>query len=95
VKEIYGQATKVIKVPIYEAFPPGVFSMRKKEEHRERRKYMRYVFSFNHLLKIESVIQDKVRELVDVLEEAKGKSVNVLLYFRMLAFDIITNSSCS
>jgi hypothetical protein len=90
VKEIYGQSTKVIKAPIYDSFPAGVFSMRKKEQHRERRKYMSHVFSFSHLAKVEIVIQDKLKELVHVIEEMNGKPLNVLEFFRMLAFDIIS-----
>ena len=92
IKDLYGQNTKVTKAPIYGTFPPGIFSMRGKEEHKQRRKSMSPVFSFAHLMTLESVIHEKIDDLLEVIEESEGRGLNMLELFRMLSLDIISLS---
>jgi hypothetical protein len=64
--------------------------MRKKEDHRQRRRYLSHAFSLSHLVKVEPVIQDKVQTLKEIIDNSTGQSMNVLQWFRMLALDIIS-----
>jgi cytochrome P450 len=93
VKDIYGQSAKVVKAPIYENFPPGIFSMRTKEDRRERRKQMSHVFSTSHLITVEPVVQGKVQGLLDVLADAKGAPFDMIQWFRMFSLDVISIES--
>ena len=90
IKDLYGQSTQVIKAPIYDTFPKGVFGMRKKEDHRQRRRYLSHAFSLSYLVKVEPVIQEKVQTLKEIIDKSTGQSMNILQWFRMLALDIIS-----
>ncbi|KAH8804408.1 cytochrome P450 [Xylogone sp. PMI_703] len=92
IKEIYGQASDFLKAPIYDKFslpPVGVFSMRKKEEHRQRRKLLSHAFSQSNLLEIEPVIGGIIKQLLGRIEQSAGKPVNALSLLRMFALDVV------
>jgi cytochrome P450 len=65
VHEIYSQQTPYMKAPIYETFslpPIGIFSMRDKAEHSQRRRLLSHAFSQTNLLGTEPLIKDLVKK---------------------------------
>jgi len=64
--------------------------MRKKADHRKCRRYLSHAFSLSHLIKVEPVIQEKVKTLKEIIDKSTGQSMNVLQWFRMLGLDIIS-----
>ena len=63
--------------------------MRNIQQVRERRRYLSSVFSWPYLQKIEPVICQNLKLLIDVIDEFIGKPLPVLHWFRLLALDII------
>lgn len=92
VKEIYSQQTQYMKAPIYDDFSKpyiGIFSMRNKTEHSQRRRLLSHAFSQSNLNNTEPLIKQKIEKLVAIIDGRVGKPLDMLLLFRLLAFDII------
>lgn len=92
VKEIYGQQTEYLKAPVYDDFstaPVGIFSMRNKMEHSQRRRLLSHAFSQSNLTNTEPLIRQQIEKLVACIDGSVGKSLDLLALFRMVAFDII------
>jgi cytochrome P450 len=92
VKEIYSQQTDFMKSGFYDAIAkpvPGIFSMRNKAEHGQRRRLLSHAFSQSNLLNTEPLIRQQIQKLVTRVDGAGGATLDMLLLFRLLAFDII------
>jgi cytochrome P450 len=92
VKEIYGQATVYMKAPIYDTFslpPLGIFSMRDKREHAQRRRLLAHAFSQANLYDTEPLIMKKIEKTALNIQDSNGRAINVLALFRSLALDIV------
>jgi cytochrome P450 len=92
VKELYGQQTQFMKAPIYDAFvvqPAGIFSMRDKAAHGQRRRLLSHAFSQSSLLDTEPIIKSTVADLVSRILERLGQPTDMLLLFRLTAFDVV------
>ncbi|KEF60630.1 uncharacterized protein A1O9_02191 [Exophiala aquamarina CBS 119918] len=92
VKELYSQQTQFMKAPSYETFvvpPVGIFSMRDKAAHSQRRRLLSHAFSQSNLYDTEPIIGQIISKLVAHLEGRLGKSTDMLLWFRLTAFDIV------
>lgn len=92
VKEIYGQQTVFMKAPIYDNFsspPIGIFSMRGKAQHSERRRLLSHAFSQVNLSETEPLIEQQIQKLVRRVEANLSKPLDMLELFRMTAFDIV------
>ncbi|KAF2477738.1 cytochrome P450 [Lindgomyces ingoldianus] len=89
-KDIYSPMTKCMKSPIYESMGrPGVFGMRDKEQHRERRNRVAHVFAMNVLKELEPAVQAQIANLTRILGECGGRPFDVVKPMRMLALDIM------
>jgi benzoate 4-monooxygenase len=93
VKQIYSQQTAFLKAPIYETMsvpPLGIFSLRDKTEHSKRRRLLSHVFSQSNISQSESLVAKQVHRLVhEHVEVGLGKPLDMLLLFRLTAFDIV------
>lgn len=92
VKEIYGQQTEFMKSHFYDAVAkpvPGIFSMRNKAEHGQRRRLLSHAFSQSNLQNTEPLIREQIQRLLFRLDNEAGRPSDMLLLFRLLAFDII------
>lgn len=92
VKELYGQRTSFMKAPVYDTFsfpPVGVFSLRDRDAHSQRRRLLSGAFSQSNLNEAEPLLQTQVKRLVTIMEESCGKAVDVLALFRMFALDVV------
>ena len=92
IKEVYGQTSVFLKAPIYDSFsqrPVGIFAMRNKEDHRQRRKLLSHAFAQSNLLEIEPVIGSVMRQLLGRIEENLNRPIDALLLLRMFALDIV------
>lgn len=92
IKEIYSQQTGFLKAPIYEIMsvrPLGIFSMRDKAEHSQRRRLLSHAFSQANLFDCEPLIQQQINNLLALLDAGSGKAADVLSLFRLTAFDIV------
>ncbi len=92
VKELYGQQTQFIKARFYETFvvhPVGIFSMREKTAHSQRRRLLSHAFSQSNLLDTEPIIKQIISKLVGHIRGSEGQSADLLLWFRLTAFDIV------
>lgn len=92
VKELYSQQTQFMKAPSYETFvvpPVGIFSMRDKAAHSQRRRLLSHAFSQSNLYNTEPIIKQIISTLVANLEGRLGESTDMLLWFRLTAFDIV------
>lgn len=92
VKELYSQQTQFMKAPVYEVFvvpPVGIFSMRDKAAHSQRRRLLSHAFSQSNLLDTEPIIKQIISKLVVHVQVGLGKPVDMLLWFRLTAFDIV------
>ncbi len=61
IKEIYGHQTVFMKAPVYVTMsmePLGIFSMRDKYQHSQRRKLLSHTFSQSNLHESEPLISD-------------------------------------
>jgi cytochrome P450 len=61
INEILGLTSPFMKAPIYDSMsvkPPGIFSLRDKEQHRERRRLLSHAFSQSNLYKAEPLITE-------------------------------------
>ena len=92
INEILGLTSSFMKAPIYDSMsvkPPGVFSLREKDQHRERRRLLSHAFSQSNLYKTEPLIAEHLKELLVLLDSNPGKPKDVWLLFRLLALDIV------
>jgi cytochrome P450 len=92
IKQIYGQQTSFLKAPIYETMsqePLGIFSLREKSAHSQRRKLLSHAFSQSNLFDTEPLILHHVQRLVDCVQKHSGKPLDMLALFRLVAFDIV------
>lgn len=92
VKDLYGQQTSFMKAPIYESMtlpPIGIFSMRNKSEHSQRRRLLSHAFSQSNLNESEPLILQTVQRLLEILEKNKGQPLDFLNLFRLTAFDVV------
>ncbi|KAK5011323.1 hypothetical protein LTR28_003940, partial [Elasticomyces elasticus] len=92
IKELYGQASTFMKAPSYDDFslhPVGIFSMRNKNDHKQRRKLLSPAFAQSNLLETEPLIVTVVKRFLKRVESKVGHPQDVLALFRMLALDVI------
>ncbi|MCJ1475735.1 hypothetical protein MMC13_004399 [Lambiella insularis] len=92
IKQLYGQQTTFLKAPIYETMsqePLGIFSLREKSAHSQRRKLLSHAFAQSNLFDTEPLILHHVQRLVDRVQKNSGKPLNMLALFRLVAFDIV------
>lgn len=96
VKELYGQNTQYMKAPVYDNFvtpPVGIFSMRDKAAHSQRRRLLSHAFSQSNLLNAEPIISQVISKLLEQLRGKIDQPVDALLLFRLTAFDIVGEQS--
>jgi cytochrome P450 len=96
VKELYSQQTHFMKAPFYETFvvpPVGIFSMRDKMAHSQRRRLLSHAFSQANLYNTEPIIKQIISKLVVHLHGRRGEPTDMLLWFRLTAFDIVGSFS--
>ena len=92
VKELYGQQTSFMKAPVYESMtmpPNGVFSMRDKTAHSQRRRLLSHAFSQSSLFESEPLIQKQIHKLLEIVRSSSGEPLDMLNLFRLAAFDIV------
>lgn len=93
IKDIYGQSSTYLKAPIYDTFtlaPPGVFIMRKKEQHRDRRRMLSSAFSQANLFEAEPIIVESFNKFMkNIFGPKVSNTIDVLSSFRMLALDTV------
>lgn len=97
-KEIYGQQTAFMKAPVYDTMslkPLGIFSMRVKSEHSQRRRLLSHAFSQSNLFSIEPTIKVIIQKLLSRVEGGLGTPLDMLSLFRLTAFDIVGMHSSS
>ncbi|KAK6412652.1 hypothetical protein LTR95_017947 [Oleoguttula sp. CCFEE 5521] len=92
INSIYGQQSVFMKAPVYESMslqPLGIFSLREKKAHSQRRSLLSHAFSSANLQNTEPVIRERVDYLMQVLRESKGSSVDALERFRAFSLDVV------
>lgn len=92
IKELYGQQTTFMKAPIYDSFsikPLGIFSMRDRAEHSQRRKLLSHAFSQSNLFNAEPLIKEQIGALLTHVANRLDKPLDMLSLFRIIAFDIV------
>ncbi|EXJ68150.1 uncharacterized protein A1O5_08765 [Cladophialophora psammophila CBS 110553] len=92
IKELYSYQTSFMKAPVYDGMsmrPVGIFSMRDKKEHNQRRRLLSHAFSQSNLLDTEPLIKEHVNELLAFIKPKLGRPVDMLTTFRRLSFDIV------
>lgn len=96
VKELYGQQTDFMKAPFYESMsmrPHGIFSLRDKVAHSQRRKLLSHAFSQSSVQESEPLIQKQVIKLLTAIERSAGQPMDMLKWFRLTAHDIVGAST--
>lgn len=92
VKEIYGQQTQYPKSAAYDNMslkPYGIFSMRDRAQHAQRRRLLSHAFSQAVLNDTEPTIDTFLKKLLNRVSKSFGKPVDMLLGFRLLSLDIV------
>ncbi|ODQ54352.1 pisatin demethylase [Saitoella complicata NRRL Y-17804] len=94
IKEIYGQGSPYMKSAMYDHFSthsPNLFDMRDRELHKERRKLLSHAFAQVNIDNAEPLIAEQIRKFMGWVQQyaAEGKSMNVAVWFRMYALDIV------
>ncbi|RFU23899.1 hypothetical protein B7463_g12441, partial [Scytalidium lignicola] len=93
IKDIYGQSSAYLKAPIYDTFtlkPSGIFIMRNKEHHRDRRRMLSNAFSQTNLFEAEPIVVETFNKFLrNIFDPKLGKPIDVLSSFRMLALDTV------
>lgn len=92
VRDLYGQQTSFLKAPVYESMtlpPNGIFSMRDKVQHSQRRKLLSHAFSQTNLYECEPLIHKQIEKLVLLLQDRIGNPTDMLNWFRLTAFDVV------
>jgi cytochrome P450 len=96
VKEVYGQQTSFMKAPIYETMsqsPLGIFSLRDKSLHTQRRRLLSHAFAQSNLHETEPLILQHVQRLLNRVQDNASKPLDMLALFRLTAFDIVGNDT--
>lgn len=96
VKDLYGQQTEFIKAPVYEFMtqkPHGIFALRDRVAHGQRRKLLSHAFSQSNIRECEPLIQNHVDKLLLAVEKSAGKPIDMLRWFRLTAFDVVGEST--
>lgn len=96
VKELYGQLTTFVKAPIYESMtmePHGIFGLRDRVAHGQRRKLLSHAFSQSNLQECEPLIQRQLDKLLAAVQQSAGNPIDVLRWFRLAAFDVVGTST--
>lgn len=86
-----------MKAPVYDtmSLPPfGIFSMRNRADHSQRRRLLSHAFAQSSLYESEPLIEGNVKALLLRLENGLEMPVDVMSLFRLLAFDIVGKTSC-
>ena len=92
VNEIYGQNTPFMKAPVYDTFalaPPGIFILRDKEHHRQRRRLLSHAFSYSNILDAESLMVENLNKFLNILDSNLDQPVDMLSRSRMLVLDTV------
>jgi cytochrome P450 len=98
IKEVYGQQTSFIKAPIYETMsqpPLGIFSLRDRSLHSQRRRLLSHAFAQSNLFETEPLILQHVQRLLNRVQDNLSKPLDMLALFRLTAFDIVGTNSQS
>lgn len=92
-KDIYsGSSSSFVKAPIYEAFGRrGTFTILDREEHRQRLKRISHVFSTTAIAGVEPIVREQVEKLLAAWRSRTNRSIDVMLWFRMFALDVVGN----
>jgi hypothetical protein len=79
------------KSALYDAVGRNVtlFKMRDEAQHRVRLKHIGHCYSASLLHHMEPVMRNYIALLLTALEERRGTPLNMLHWFRMVAFDVI------
>lgn len=92
VREVYGQQTNFMKAPIYETMstpPLGIFSLREKSAHSQRRRLLSHAFAQSNLFDTEPLILNHVQRLLNRVQDNVDKPLDALALFRLVSFDIV------
>jgi cytochrome P450 len=92
VKDIYGLHTTFMKAPIYSHMtltPDGVFSVRDKTAHSQRRRLLSHAFAQSNVLECEPLIMHHISKLIMAVDKRAGDPLDMLTWFRLVAFDIV------
>lgn len=92
VKEIYTQQTVFLKAPHYETMsvkPLGIFSLRDKTAHSQRRSLLSHAFSQQSIDNCSPLIDARIKSLVNLIEKHLDEPFDVWMRFRFLALDIV------
>jgi cytochrome P450 len=88
-RDIYGPNTNYAKAPAYGAFGrKSLFTMRVKEEHRERQKRIAHVFGPASVAQIEPIVTEQVTKFLKCVESRLDQPMDMMLWFWMLALDV-------
>jgi len=97
VNEIYSQQTAFMKAPIYDSMsvkPFGIFSLRDKSLHSQRRSLLSYAFSQGNVTTCAPLVHAQISKLVGKVGAKEGKSVDVHLLFRLFSLDVVGMLTC-
>jgi cytochrome P450 len=92
IRDIYGQQTQYMKAEIYDSMsvpPYGIFSLRTREAHSQRRRLLSHAFAQSSLLDSEPLIRAHVEQLYRIIQSRLSQPVDVMRLFRLVAFDIV------
>lgn len=81
-----------MKAPWYDYMsehPVGIFSLRDRKAHSDRRRLLSHAFSQSALNDAEPTVAELINKIVVVLARAAGNPVDVLLLCRRLSLDIV------
>ena len=88
-RDIYGPNSNYAKAPAYGAFGrKSLFTMRVKEEHRERQKRIAHIFGPASVAQVEPIITEQVTKFLKCVEGRLDQPMDMMLWFRMLALDV-------
>ncbi|KAK1089156.1 hypothetical protein LTR33_000187 [Friedmanniomyces endolithicus] len=92
VNQLYSQQTAFMKAPIYEtmSLPPlGIFSLRNKAAHSQRRSLLSHAFFQQNVNDCMPIIEQKLDSLLRSFSCNTSQTVDVFLRFRLFAFDVV------
>ncbi|KAK3070993.1 hypothetical protein LTR53_009476 [Teratosphaeriaceae sp. CCFEE 6253] len=93
VNQIYGPQTAFMKAPVYESMsipPLGIFSLRDKAAHSQRRGLLSHAFAQQNIADCTPTLARKVDLLLALFRrEGVGEATDVLLRFRLFALDCV------
>jgi len=92
VKEIYGQQTQYLKAAVYDNLsmkPVGIFGMRDRAQHAQRRRLLSHAFSQTALNDTEPTIDNLLKKLMSRISRSFGRPTDMLLEFRLLSLDTV------